>query len=1677
MHVSVDFKYLFLVLISMLVSLNATPQVTADFTTITSASGCGSLVVEFQDLSLGGPTGWLWDFGNGNTSTLENPIAVYNSPGVYDVILKVSDGVIDDTKTVSSLIVVYEVPYPVIHVNSGFEGCLPLTSSFVDISNANLSIVSWQWDFGDGGSSNVQNPDHIYLTHGLYSVSLSVLDTNGCENLVSAFDLIEVRNPPVADFSVDITFSCDSIELISFSNSSLFSSEFIWEFGDGSTSNVIQPTHSFSSGLYTVTLLAKEGGCLDTLVAEDMITIIGSNSTEFTVNANSGCEGLSVSFSDITDGYPNTFFWDFGDGNTSILQNPTHTFYHEGVYDIKLTTSHLGQCISSKTTYSAVEVFPSPAVAFEADTTLGCYTPFNIVFTNSTINGGSWIWDFGDGNYSNLENPVNNYANSGEFNISLFVENSFGCVASDTFVNYINIYETPDINFSASPIIACAGVDISFLDMSLDAPNNWQWNFGNGYSDTVQNPIYQYPSTGIFDIRLIAGVNTCKDTLVFPNYIKIIEPTAIFEEIYSCDNPFKVEFHNLSLGSDSVFWDFGDGITSSLENPIHTFLNLGIHTVSLSISNSITGCTHTINKEVELTQPIAQFDYLVNGTNSLNDSVGCPPKRVYLDNQSQDYSYYRVLWSDGHIGHSRIDHLFTEAGLFDVTMIVVDIHGCKDTATIEDMYHIYDVNIDFGILNTSGCDSILVEFEDLSNHPFASLTWDFGDGGTSSVANPHHTYITEGVYDVTLYTRSVYGCKDTLRRSDYITFERPLASFSANHQNFCKGDLVSFSNSSVGYGVNYLWDFGDGNFSTELNPDHEYFYNGSYDVTLTVTDSFTCSNTLYFADYINVLSPIANFTLSPLSSNCPPLIADFANLSSFDANLFEWRFGDGSSSLIENPTHLFDTTGLYDVCLIVENSFGCTDTLFQYDFVDVSGLIPTGSFAVSDTLVCMDDTVNFLPNVINAEHFLWDFGNGTISTDSFPHVIYGDTGVYIPTLIIENNTGCQININTFDTLRVNQVIVDAGLDLEICEGEFVELGAVGNGYFFNWTPAISLSATDISNPITNPNIDILYYVHSTDGLCSAIDSVFIMVHNDVPQPTFSTINQCEGEVTSFLANSGLNTVNNSFSWSFGQNGQTVSFPLNLGSNSVFLVVENLNNSCKDSIEQEVIIFPNPIADFVFSSNEICLGDTVAFINNTSNNTVSWSYNFGDSVGVAINPSPVHMYINSGVFNVVLDIISDMGCSASIIKDVVVHELPIVDFLVEENCEDVGNVFVDLSSVIDGYIASSEYNFNDGFISTDSIVTHIFDGYGLFDVTLEVISAVGCSNSSVKRVEVFPNPISNFSALQFCEGDSTIFHNLSFIYNSKIISYEWNFGLDGYSSEKNPIHIFSSSGIYDASLLVKSDQGCKSKLTKKVEIYSLPSAAFDIATDVCMGERAEIFYVLDINSSKVVRWNYNFGDGYSSEQRNPTHFYNHLGSFDVGLEVFSSDGCKSDTIFHDIIEVHALPFADFKVSSFLESELNSDIGFFNHSVGAEFFKWDFDDGNHSFEQNPNHSFEFPRIYNVSLHAINQFGCSSVAHKAIQIDPEYTFFVPSAFSPDGDGLNDIFRPKGNRVLSYNIQVFDRWGGLVFESSDINLGWNGTNAKGMRLDDGIYLYHIEVYDLNNRLWIYNGEFSLMR
>jgi len=330
--------------------------------------------------------------------------------------------------------------------------------------------------------------------------------------------------------------------------------------------------------------------------------------------------------------------------------------------------------------------------------------------------------------------------------------------------------------------------------------------------------------------------------------------------------------------------------------------------------------------------------------------------------------------------------------------------------------------------------------------------------------------------------------------------------------------------------------------------------------------------------------------------------------------------------------------------------------------------------------------------------------------------------------------------------------------------------------------------------------------------------------------------------------------------------------------------------------------------------------------------------------------------------------------------------------------------------------------------------------------------------------------------QFCFGLPTQFVDYTTIADAIITDWLWSFN-DGLAvtSSQHPEYKFTNSGTFNVSLTATSNMGCEFTKTEEVSIYELPKVNFGINSDLCLNEVVKINDLSDANDSEITEWNYTFGDGISSTSQNPIHTFNYINQFDVTLTVTTLAACENDTTIK--VNVHSLPIANFQASTLITSEIDSEIEFFNMSEGASEILWDFDNGVTSIVNNPTLEFSNIGNYDVLLTATSEFGCEDNIIRTVSVNPEYTIFVPSAFTPDGDGVNDIFTAKGNAAESFEMQVYDRWGGIVFESNSIDYGWDGKNVSGDWANNGLYLYRIATYDRNGRLWVYNGELNLMR
>ena len=404
----------------------------ADFFAIPD-SGTSPLTVKFADNSIGRPTSWFWDFGDG-TNDLGYPIPehTYTSPGTYNVTLTVKNE--NGMASKSAIITVSKeqsLPIlPDISLKSNTtSGYVPLNVQIICLLE-NTTCVNW--DFGDGSNSPANlTLEHLFSTPGTYNITLNAENENGTSSKAVTINVLKPPVLPVADFTSNTTSGAVPLT-VQFTDLLENPVERNWDFGDGTNSNEQSPVHIYGkAGKYTVSLTAKNVMGSNTVTKYNFILV--SNGmlapvAAFSASPNEGYLPLNVSFTDSSTGSPASWKWNFGDGTNSTEQNPAHTYTKAGHYTVILTVSNeVGNNVLKKYSYiNAINTEKAPITAFSAFPTSG-NAPLNVTFTdNSTGAPTSWKWNFGDGGSSTEQNPVHLYNKTGKFNVTLTTKNIAG---------------------------------------------------------------------------------------------------------------------------------------------------------------------------------------------------------------------------------------------------------------------------------------------------------------------------------------------------------------------------------------------------------------------------------------------------------------------------------------------------------------------------------------------------------------------------------------------------------------------------------------------------------------------------------------------------------------------------------------------------------------------------------------------------------------------------------------------------------------------------------------------------------------------------------------------------------------------------------------------------------------------------------------------------------------------------------------------------------------------------------------------------------------------------------------------------------------------------------------------------------------------------------------------------
>ncbi len=1240
------------------------------------------------------------------------------------------------------------------------EGCEPLRVNFSELSTGGGTIVYRNWDFGNGGFSNTNNPtpSRVYANSGTYTVSLTVSD--GVDTVTKSIsNYIRVFKNPTAAFTFNKLTSCPPVN-VNFTNQSIQGDAPIqtyqWDYGDltapGTTQN---PSHSYKfRGTYSVILsVIDTNGCEGTVEQKDTI-IVDKPKASFNASKRSDCQApMTTTFTNSSTGNGNlTYGWFFGDGNTSSATSPTHTYTSAGTFDVLLVVTDIRGCTDSLKINRYISIGQTKADFSVTDTLCVNQTDS---FLNLSVGAQTYSWTFTGGGSSTAENPVRSFASTGLKTIQLIAMSGPTCV--DTISKTTYVHEI-DADYRITYPDPCNLNEVKFFDSSrVSAAVSGQYSYINGTRrlyDSLIDPKIIFPKSFCSPIqrqvRYIA-INSlgCRDT-ISKNIVEYSNSTAdisIQGGDRCLDDTLSFSFYGCLVNGGKTFsWNFGTGKpgdTSNLENPTNQIIidSARIYTISLQIEDSI-GCTFSSQSDYGVgKKPTASF--------TIDDDTLCYREFFQFKSTSTDTNDIKVyIWSfgDGTPGNGKnIDHRYDGLGKYNVTH-TVDDNGCRDDTTISIYISGPAASIGTGT-NTSCVNPLIQSFIISGAGTYNRFYWDFGDGtGIDSVnVNPTHTYAGSGTYTVTLELyNDTTGC---FSKAELKIQPSKISAKVEGKNIFCSDSVVRFDGTkSLGnIGFNFFWDFDNGQ-TASLNPTPSTTYSseGVYNARLIVvaTDS-SCQDTAFYPVYIMPNEPA--FSLPSLD------FCEGDTLEIFAAD----SFGVHDLANTNDHSSSFDTSGTVFL--------GNNRNLFWF-------------WKVNDTLIPADSAnykkvLKIDPPQPNSGYKTDTFSLSLKAVDSTYHFNYRLNPLVPERYLYGDFQGC-IQETKVDIIIHDLSTIYRTQDSTLCAGDSIwfqdtsqQSGANVNFKWFFGTGDSSL----LSSPTykyTQRGVFNSMYVTSA-SICTDTLSIPIIVQGVDSLSFYASLTDttCFPATTYFFDQSAGDSLTWRY-WDFGDGRTPIRSPLkdsltktftDPGKYSVKLIVET-SYGCQDSITyHEYINVKGPYAVFSASDDSICLYDEITYTVDTANEfTFSFEWDFSDGQVDTTNATVrqrKHQYNRVGNLSPVL-VYRDSGltCERAFTLDIVIEEV-IAQFTISDSlgCAPLAINFTDQSIDGDTWV----WAFGDNNSANTENPQNSYQNEGEFIAQLIYENSKnGCMDTTTQSLKVLPRPIVNaFGDFLICLGDS------------------------------------------------------------------------------------------------------------------------------------------------------------------------------------------------------------------------------------------------------------------------------------------------------------------------------------
>lgn len=1637
------------------------------------------------------------------------------------------------------------------------SGCSPLSVSFTDLSTG--SPTSFEWDFGNGNSSVIQNPSATYITPGVYTVTLKAINASG-NNSVTKTAYITVFKNPVANFTISNTGGCAPLA-VSFNSTSVQGSspitKYLWDYGDGNLNDgtATSPSHTYTlSGSRSLSLTVTDGnGCQHTATKTNAINVTQTHTVNFTGSNLTSCTApLSSTFTPtVSPAGTYTYLWTTSNGLTSAQEKPSFTFTNPGDFDVTLEVTNAAGC-SEKATKVRIAAIPNPQADFIPKQTF-C-DGSNASFTNTTTPSNTTIsyqWKLNGTNVSTAKDYTSTKLSAGSYVLKLDATDR-GCVSSKslTFV----VHPKPAANFTAQPSSFCIAPQVvNFTNTSNPLSNSlFNWDFGNGQFSSGQNGSTTYTSLGAYAVKLlVTSQEGCKDSIT--KQIKSSDPVA---EIVSQHKkkgciPFTTAFM-LKPGQAKAFatmqWTYKNTVISNDSVFSYTFNDTGIHVLTLKAVTP-EGCEVTLKDSV-----FAGMKFNTDFT--ANKFIDCYSKINPVSFTGKGAGQvkpvkYTYLWKSSTIdGKDPIIH-FNDTGIHAV-QFKIDHYGCISDTTKFDYITVKPAIARF-LLPIIGCASDTIRFNNTSKGK-NKYSWDFGDGETSTQEHPSKKYAQSGKYMITLVaTDTTFNCTDSFKM-ELVIPETPKISFTLSDTIGCAPLRVSFTNTTVinpgGIQVTgYNWQFSSRSGNNQENPTFDFTQPGYTRVTFTVYDSRNCVYSVTRDSALKVIRGTASIGIVN-AKGCAPLTSTFFDKSATEypvvSRKWMWSATDSLlTALNDSIPKVFAVPSNpqgqgHTISLSVTDSFGCK---FSGTAV-VTPTLPMISPNITRSFTCGAQTITYRTasgpdSVFGAGQFEWKTGIATrIGTVVNQVYLHPDTA-YKVSLEVTDANGCVALKDTL--LLVNNKKPKAGLYADprtrecftpVIPINLFDTTVLGATKIKTWSWNIGVNVSDKQNPnvvFEKPGRFGVKMVIEDSAGCrdSIVIPDYIVLKGPVGSFSFDPKKGCMPHQVDFKVNSPnakyiMMDMGDGLVDTFDYDFRYV-YP-RAGTYHPKLILVDSSGTCQDGInaKDSIVVHPLPKPDFETDKTIVCVNTLISFVNKTPDalQVSNWTWRVNDTLLTGPAPQPL-LFTKSGKYKICLTALDHNSCIDSIIKadvvtvidDTIPPEVPaVLRASVTGNTSTVlelkRNHEIDFASYkiyynyFSGIPANTATHTIDDTVFIHTNINTLENPYTYSLAALDLcnnlslpselhttveLKARNTNNAislkwsayhgfdSIERYEIWRNNKDSGDvfvhinsvvpdSLHFTDTSITCFTN--YFYRIKTVEKGGNEQVSwSDTSGATPDYVPTMPATANIRATVINDSYVLLQWNNRTHKIPFKYIVYRMRDD-----EAEPSFYRELNDTSLV-------DTDVDVDQHSYTYYTYLKDNCGGLSPSSNvaktillkvDLKENDLLKHDPI-IHFTRYANWnsginryeadfyydsaKAFSPVTTLPASDTVFFHKYVNLQ-----------------------QRDYCYKVTAYQDGTQVSSESNIACIDTKPRLYAPSAFTINGDGLNDKFELDGVFLDTYHIQIFNRWGQQVFESHSLHDSWDGT-VDGKPAASDVYIYLAEGTGRKKQRITIKGNVTLLR